>query len=408
MKKRDLDEYELENFINTKIKYIKKEKSKKILSMKYKYLSRKRIEYKNTFFIIGLLLLIILLLLLIIFIFSELLFDKNGEKIYLKKGTISFNKLDKKYFFKKFYYSKFNHIHLAMSFDNDYHLLSSVTIASLLKNSSPTTYIHLHIISFKGWNFSTMAKLNSLKYKINNNTEFIFHNGDKALKDFGNDIINESKGIGEYARLLAPNFVKEADRLIITDSADIYFEKDLLELYNYPLEGKFVKGIVDPYTPCYPDFTFFTKENYFNGGVLLVDAKLWRKMGLYEDIVNLYKGFHYNGTLPTPIQDILNHFFPSITVGNLPIRYNLQGYANKDGDDYPPYNDIYQRDCSIFYNKRDEIIKEEKNLVVRHTNKFKAYDGDAYEDLRKEWNDNAKLTGFYDEICRKYPNGCIS
>ena len=37
MKKRDLDEYELENFINTKIKYIKKEKSKKILSKKNIY-----------------------------------------------------------------------------------------------------------------------------------------------------------------------------------------------------------------------------------------------------------------------------------------------------------------------------------------------------------------------------------
>ena len=82
--------------------------------------------------------------------------------------------------------------------------------------------------------------------------------------------LNENKGIGEYARLLAPNFAKEADRLIITDSADIYFKKDLLELYNYPLEGKFVKGIIDPFTPCFPDFTFF-KVSFNTDSVFFVN-----------------------------------------------------------------------------------------------------------------------------------------
>ena len=402
-KKRAVDEFESENFLNKIPKRRIIGKSTKIITKK-KYFSKKRIKFRIFFLMIGLIFVMLLVLFIIKIIYSDF-YNINEEKTYLKTGTVSFNK---KHYLKKIYNSKFNHIHLAMSFDNDYHLLSSVTIATLLKNASPSTYIHLHIITFSGWNYSTMVKLNSLKYKINNNTEFIFHNGDKVLKDFGNEIVNENKGIGEYARLLAPNFAKEADRLIITDSADIYFKKDLLELYNYPLEGKFVKGIVDPYTPCFPDYTFFNKENYFNGGVLLVDAKLWREMDLYEEIVNLYNGFNYTGTLPTPIQDILNNFFPSITVGNLPLRYNLQGYADLNGNNYPPYNDIYERDCSKFFNKKDEIIEEEKNIVIRHTNKFKAYDGDAYDELRKELNYYAKLTGFYEEICEKYSNGCIS
>ena len=83
-----------------------------------------------------------------------------------------------------------------------------------------------------------MKKLNSLKSKINNNTEFIFHNGDKVLKDFGKNIKKESRGIPEYARFLSPYFVNDSDRIIVTDSADLLIKKDLLELYNFPLEEK--------------------------------------------------------------------------------------------------------------------------------------------------------------------------
>jgi lipopolysaccharide biosynthesis glycosyltransferase len=230
-------------------------------------------------------------------------YDKLGKRIYSSKGSLSFNYLDK--VFKKTKIddsnSNFNHIHVAMSFNNDYHLLSSVSIASLLKNSAPTSFIHLHIIAVDGWVYPTMKKLNSLKYKINRNCEFIFHNGEQALKDFGEDSKKDATGIGDYARLLAPYFANDTDRLIITDSADLFFEKDLLELYNYPLDDKFVKGIEDPYTSCFSTFIFFKKENYFNGGVLLVNAKKWREFDLYHDLVTFYKAFNYQKKLMAPI-----------------------------------------------------------------------------------------------------------
>ena len=60
-----------------------------------------------------------------------------------------------------------------MSFDNDYYLLSSATIASLLYNADKKTYIHLHIITVENFLYSTMKKLNSLKYKINKNVFLI-------------------------------------------------------------------------------------------------------------------------------------------------------------------------------------------------------------------------------------------
>ena len=290
-------------------------------------------------------------------------YDKKGQKIYSSTGTLSFNKLDEIYYGKKQKISKYNHIHIAMSFNNDYHLLSSVTIASLLKNAKKTTYIHLHIIAVDGFIYPTMKKLNSLKSKINNNTEFIFHNGDRV-------------------------------------------QKDLFELYNYPLEDKLVKGIIDPYTKCFPEYYFFQKENYFNGGVLLFNAKRWREMNLYQDIVNFYKGFKYKGRLPTPIQDILNTFFPAASIGLLPLKYNFQGYVYLHGEEEYPYNNIYELECSIFYKQKKKLIKVEKDLVIRHCNKYKVYTGEASYEVKKEWQYYAKMTGFYDELCENYPQAC--
>ena len=337
-------------------------------------------------------------------------YDKEGIRIYKNTGILSFNKLDEVIYGNKVDYSKFNNIHIAMSFDNDYYLLSSVTIASLLKNANKSTYIHLHIVAVEDFLYETMKKLNSLKYKINNNSEFIFHNGAQAEIDFGYQIKSEPYGVGEYARLMTPELINDTDRILVTDSGDLFIEKDLYELYNYPLDDKLIKGVVDPYTKCFPEYLFFKKENYFNGGVLLFNSKKWREMGIYQDLVKFYNSFNYKGRLPTPIQDILNTFFPSLAVGTLPLRYNFQGYydinASREDNSFSAFSDIFNLECSLYRGRDDILIEEEKNLVIRHNNKLKVHLGESPYELNLKWNDYAKLTGFYEEICLKYPKGC--
>ena len=337
-------------------------------------------------------------------------YDSEGIRIYKNTGKLSFNKLDELIYGNKNDYSRFNNIHIAMSFDNDYYLLSSATIASLLKNSNKSTYIHLHIIAVEDFRYETMKKLNSLKYKINNNSEFIFHNGSKAGLDFGYQIKSEPYGVGEYARLMSPELINDTDRIIVTDSGDLFIEKDLYELYNYPLDDKLIKGVIDPYTKCFPEYYFFKKENYINGGVLLLNSKKWREMGIYQNIVNFYNSFNYKGRLPTPIQDILNTFFPSLAVGILPLRYNFQGYydisASKEDNQISSFSEIFNLECSLFRGKDDILIEEEKNLVIRHNNKLKVHNGESTYELMQKWKYYVNLTGFYDEICSKYHSGC--
>ena len=102
--------------------------------------------------------------------------EENGKKIYSKNGNINVNKLENLYNGNNEQdTSRFNHIHIALCINEDYHLLASVTIASILKNANSDSYIHLHIIALNNLEFKTMNKIYSLKSKINNNAEFIFY-----------------------------------------------------------------------------------------------------------------------------------------------------------------------------------------------------------------------------------------
>ena len=334
------------------------------------------------------------------------LYDKIGKKMYSTYGYLSFNKLDEIYYGMKIDDSKFNHIHISMAFNKNYYLLSSVTIASLLENSSNTTFIHIHIISVENFVYSTMKKLNSLKYKINNNSEFIFYNGKEAEIDFGLQTKKELRGLGEYARLLSLKLINKTDRIIVIDSADLIIKADLLELYKYPLDNFIFRGTIDPFTPCCDCF-FFHKKNFINGGVILFNLKLCKEKNLYQKAVKFYNKFRNTGKFCTPYQDILNHFIPAKLMGFLPLRFNMQGYADikENNISNSNYNLLYNRKCSVFYNKVSTIQKEEKKLVIRHYNKFKVYEGNG-DKLKEEWKYYANKTGFYKEICKNYPKAC--
>ena len=306
--------------------------------------------------------------------------DLLAEEIYKSKGELNYNKLKK----ISIDYSKYNKIHIALTFNNDYYLLASVTIATILRNIANTTFVFIHIIESGDFIYETRKKINSLREKLNNNSEFIFHNGSKVMDDFGKEIKNQPYGVGEYSRLMAPDLVED-DRILVVDSGDIMVIKDLVELYNIDLKDKLVWGALDPYAKCHS----FNKENYINGGVLLFNAKKWRELGIYKDIVNFYKAFNFKGKLGLPIQDILNTFIPYLSVGILPLRYNYQ---------YHPY---LSADCVVTNNEENEDAKN--NEVIRHNNKMKPYQGEG--ELSK-WYYYANLTGFIKDICAKYPKGC--
>ena len=342
------------------------------------------------------------------YINKTLSYDENAENIFNRSKILNFNILDEYYSDSITNISNFNHIHISFAFDNNYWQLASITIANILNVTNPENYVHFHIIVANDFEYRNMKKLNSLKAKVNNNSEFIFYNGSKAEEDFGKGIKEEKCGVGEYAKLLVAELIDEKiDRVINLDAGDLIIEKDLLELYNYPLEDYLVRGVLDPYKKCFEHaFTFMHRVNYTNAGVYLYNLKKWREMNIYKDIINFYKAFHFRRKLLMQHQDIINGFLPTVSVGLLPMKYNLFEYiTNKNGKVDGGY--LFSLYCSAFVKNRKPVFEAEDNVVIRHYNHHKIQNGKGVFPLTKEWQENAKLTGFYDEICKKYPKGCI-
>ena len=395
-----------------------------------KFKNRKKVQslniYKNLF--IWIVLIFCLIIFLSIFYISKrkyckinidfpdipdkhkLSYDEVGERIYFKYHRLSFDILDEYYYGIKKEKSNFNHIHLLFAFDNKYHLLASIGIASILKTASDKSYIHFHTIATSGFKYEIMKKLNSLKYKLNNNSEFIFYEGNQTEIDFGEHIKNEKYGVGEYAKVLGALLIdKKVNKVIALDAGDILVQKDLLELYNTPFDNYLVMGVPDPYSPCcISGNSFYVKEDYINGGVVFYNLKKWRELNIYQDILNFYKYFNYKGKLPTPHQDFINCFIPSSAIGLLPLKYNHVEYIylDKDDNEQREGKNIYLNKCSYYYGKKKLVFDSERNVVIRHFNQHKINNGRWNSIMTKEWQYYGKMTGFYEEICQKYPKGC--
>ena len=332
--------------------------------------------------------------------------EKNGQKIYSKYNKINFNQLENKYNGKDAPdLSKFNNIHIALCLNEEYHLLASVTMASILINSNPESYIHFHIIALNDLNFEIMKKIYSLKSKLNNNSEFIFYNGKKVEKDFEDGIKVSERGAIDYGRFLITEVIHDGDKIdkvISLDIGDILVEKDLYSLYKKELGVQGYLGVEDAYPRCFLESIFNHKEKYVNGGVLLLNVKKWKEMNLYKYFVKMFKYVLTLTKFYNPYTDIMNDFLPWRSTGYMELKYNLQDYiVLKNGNAEKDY-DIWAKDCSYYHDKRDKVIEAEKKVVIRNLHKYKVYKGQGTEEMKKEWKSYAEKTGFYEEISKKY------
>ena len=327
--------------------------------------------------------------------------NKLAKTLYSKYGKINFNELDKSYNNNTEIFKSFNNIHISLCTNNDYHLLASVTIASILKNANNNTYIHFHIIALNELNLKIMKKIYSLKSKINNNSEFIFYDGKKVEKDFELGIKDSKRGAIDYGRLIIPELLNDINKVISIDIGDILVEKDLNELYELNIEHYGYLGVIDAYPKCFLNSIFNHKENYVNGGVILLNVEKWKELNLYQYIVKMFKYVLTQTKFYDPYSDIMNDFLPWGSTGFMPLKYNHPDYININKTNQKEYK-IWTKDCSYYRDKRDIVIEAENNVVIRNLNNFKVYEGKGTKKMKKEWNYYAKLTGFYDEICKKY------
>ena len=330
-------------------------------------------------------------------------FSANVDKIFKQKEEINLNILNNLYYnIKNPKKAKYNKIHITLSFNEEYHLLASVTIASILKNADKHSYIYFHIIALNNIPGKIMEKIFSLRKKLNKNSEFIFYNGKKAEKDFKEGAKVSKRGMVDYGRLLISEVIDDSiDRVISLDIGNIIVEKDLYELYTKNLTDLAYLGVQDAYAKCFMKSIFNHKFEYVNGAVLLINIQKLKEINIYKYLVKMYNYVLNKTSFYNPYSDIMNDFFPWRCNGFLPLEYNMPEFIKIDDDNQRDFK-IWKKKCSFYLNKNDDVINAEKNIVIRNYENYPVYKGKGTKYMKNEWLKYADLTGFGKEIRNKY------
>ena len=299
---------------------------------------------------------------------------------------------------------EFNHIHISMGFDQNYCDLALISIASVLNTSSSDTYIHFHILGLN-FGFEEIKQIIDLR-KINNKVEFIFYNAKQVEYDFEFGR-RERRKSGNFARILSPQIINNTNKVLFLDSGDVVVQKDLSEVYFYELDDNYFGWALEFCAGNHKKFNYKFKTNNFypQGGILLVNIRLFRQDELYKKAVFVSKSYD---SFENPCQDIL------ITIANykfvfFPLNFNTFLFYEND-------NDIANRRniSSIqnwLENQRfsphkytfDELVDATTDPVIHHFYGWKVTNQERCNKQLMQWLKYANLTGKYKNIKKKYP-----
>ncbi len=135
-----------------------------------------------------------------------------------------------------------------------------------------------------------------------------------------------------YMRLYLPEFIEDCDRLLYLDS-DLVITTDLSELYKTDLRGAIIGAAGVGVVRTALERPFFVKvglsddDRSFNGGVLLIDAKAWRKNHCTEKLLEF--GHTHSADLVSADQAILVANFSRLFFA-LPREYNINVAADSN------------------------------------------------------------------------------
>lgn len=189
-------------------------------------------------------------------------------------------------------------INICLSCDNNYAQHLGVTIASILKNRAEDDEF-LFVILDGNISDENKRKITALKSIHDFDIEFL--KVDEGL--FKNCPIQNwtHLSVVTYFRLVLPDLKPNLKRIIYLD-CDIAVRSSLRELYELPMSGDYIAGVID--VAAKKHAKRLNIENYINTGVLLFDIEKW----MTDNITN--KIFGWIGENSDKIvlhdQDILN------------------------------------------------------------------------------------------------------
>jgi len=248
-------------------------------------------------------------------------------------------------------------MNILFSSDDNYARHMGVAIYSILSHNEHCSKIRFFIVD------------NNISVENKNNIETIvlgFNNSDLLFIPFSKWTENLHLNmiwpisISAYARLFIGEMLPlDIDRVLYLDS-DIIVNNDLLELWNIDLGDNVIGAVQDQVSDKIKvGVGLSSNEQYFNSGVLLINLKKWREIGVGTEAIKFIQ--MHNGRVLHHDQGVLNGLLKSAWF-KLPLKYNVMTIhyimSQRRIQDY--YNDY-----AIFYENK-EIQESTKYPTILH------------------------------------------
>ena len=308
-------------------------------------------------------------------------------------------------------------INIVLTGDKNYTKILGIAMTSILENISDDCRARFFLFH-QGWLQYDIKEIDKLKLKYNCEINYIAMENYLKLFDFVNDSNFRNKWITISClfRLLMFN--------ILPDDVDICFYIDGDMIVNCDLskitlpENKMFGAVIEPIamqrrekllSHCFELEEFYRfKKNplefpYFNAGFYIVDIKLAKQMGIFEQCINILKN---RPNLPYADQDVLNIIFSQNNIEKvyfLPPEYNVFATINYNDTifDRLPYpaeklDYAYNNPQIIHYvagNKPwiNQNVKNYYNIWWKYY-KISPWGKDAFsKKLKTGWNSNPKF-----------------
>jgi lipopolysaccharide biosynthesis glycosyltransferase len=332
-----------------------------------------RIKTKNIEIIFALIFIILLLFLILSGIFEK----KTNSNIHLNV-LVKYR----------------NYINVAYAFDSSYQYITHVSMKSIMLSQNRDTFIIFHIMvssKIKNEEKEVIDKI-SKEYK---NCEIKYYYMGNRFKEINvKAYITWSTAM--YYRLRLPDLLPNEKRVLYLD-CDTLVYKDLTDLYNYNIEGKYFTGMLEPRDLSYLGLNV---NNYINTGVMLFNLDELRK----DDVAKKIEEFliKHNYRLLFPVNDSVNTVCHKKN-GYFSPEYVQWGLCNEN------FVNKYIDELSIKLDKK-EVLKAYKDPYIYHMIGYKYkpwngipnYQGTVCIDPIARFYEMAKKTDYYYNIIEEF------
>ena len=201
-------------------------------------------------------------------------------------------------------------IPIFFTIDDNYAKYAACAINSIIKNSSKKYTYHIIIVS-EGLNEKNKTKLKSFE---NENFKIMFREIDEASLVIEDREENKLRcdyfTLTIYLRLFLADIFNEYDKAIYIDS-DVVVPTDISKLYEIDLKDNIIGACTDYSIQDIDALTYYVENavgvkrlDYINSGVLLMNLKKMREVGLKNKFLTLLDKYHFDSIAPD--QDYIN------------------------------------------------------------------------------------------------------